>query len=107
MLKPIERCAPARWRSRAFGLELDSDLEIPGLPAEDRLRPGGATRLELVPRASLEQDWPREAPVRLIEESDRGQTAARTIDYHDRAGYRLYASGYGLALIDPDGRRVR
>jgi HPr kinase/phosphorylase len=42
----------------------------------------------------------------VLEERDAEGAPARTIHSHPRLGYRLYARGFGLALISPDGRRV-
>jgi hypothetical protein len=102
-----ERAAPPRWRSRAFGLELEGSFDAPGLPPvagglRDRL-----TRVELVPTEQIDAVWPGEGTARLLEERAGGSTAERTIDHHATAGYRLYARGFGLALVSGDGELVR
>lgn len=113
-----ERSAAAPWRSRAFGLELEGSFPAPGLPPlpPDRVtslrgaaRPAPAaplTRLELVEPRTIDQAWPDSGARRLLAE-DLGQGLERTIDHHPEIGYRLFARGFGLALVSPDGRLVR
>jgi hypothetical protein len=98
----------ARWRSRAFGLEIEGSFPAPGLPATNENDVHAPrTRLEVVPRADIDEGWRAHEAQRVLEEWFGGKTPARTIDHHDRLGYRLYARHFGLARIDADGSRVR
>ncbi len=91
-----------RWRSRAFGLEIEGDFEAPGLPPVDD--PGDPdTRMKLV------ADVPELAQnaERLLTEHFDGGDAARSIDHEPGVGYRLYARHFGLAFVTEDGAEVR
>jgi hypothetical protein len=102
MAEPV----PARRRARAFGLEIDCSFDAPGLPAALGPGSGPEVRLDLVPADQADREWPSGEWVRVLEERDEDGAPARTIHSHPRLGYRLYARGFGLALISPDGRRV-
>jgi hypothetical protein len=95
-----------RWRSRAFGLEIEGDFPAPGLPPSTARRRGPRTRIELAAPEDIDRDWPVDEAERLVEECLGGRTAARTIDRHPRAGYRLYARHFGLAHISAEGARI-
>jgi hypothetical protein len=101
--------APARsrrWRSRAFGLEIEGDFPAPGLPEAPARSAGPRTRIELAAPEDLDRGWPAGEAERLVEEFMGGRTPARTIDRHPRAGYRLYARHFGLARISREGARI-
>src|SRR5688500_5465602 len=93
-----------RWRALAFGLELDSDVPLAGLPAESATRSGRphATLVHLTP-AQLERIWaqreatpPSRGPV--------GRHSLRiSVEHDDAIGYRLHAPGLGQAVIADDG----
>jgi hypothetical protein len=98
--------AAAPWRARAFGLEIAGDFPAPGLPPATGPVTGPSTRIEIVAPHAINAAWPTHGGERLLEEHLGGRTAARTIDVHPDAGYRLYARDFGLALISPDGALV-
>src|SRR3954471_20671038 len=93
-------------RARAFGLEIEASFDAPGLPPASGPARGPVTRLELVPAAEIDRDWPATGTERLLEEHFGEGPPARTIDAHPDAGYRLYARHFGLARISPSGDRV-
>jgi hypothetical protein len=95
-----------RWRSHAFGLEIEGDFPAPGLPPSTGRRFGPRTRIELAAPEEVDRDWPADGAERLVEEFLGGRTPARTIDRHPRAGYRLYARHFGLARISREGANV-
>jgi hypothetical protein len=99
--------APARTRAYAFGLDLDSGFEIPGLPAGRAVEPLPTTQLDLTPASEIEARWADRDGERVLEEWIGDSDApARTIDRDEDLGYRLYARHFGLAEITADGRRV-
>lgn len=100
------RAPAARWRARAFGLEIDASFEAPGLPPASGPRTGPRTRLDLAPAHEIARDWPAAGTRRVLEEHFDDGPPARTIDVHPRRGYRLYARHFGLARISPTGARV-
>jgi hypothetical protein len=97
--------APVR-RSRAFGLEIESSFEAPGLPPATGPARGPRTRMDIVPAAEIDDGWPGEGATRVLEERFDDGEPARTIDAHPDAGYRLFARHFGLARISPSGDRV-
>jgi hypothetical protein len=99
--------AASRHRVRAFGLEIDASFPAPGLPPAEGDPIGPAVRVDLVPEAEIDRDWPAAAAQRVLEERfDDDGDPARTIDVHPEAGYRLYARHFGLARISADGAEV-
>ena len=99
--------AEGRHRARAFGLEIDAAFPVPGLVASRGGTGGPSTRVDLVPEDGIDRNWPGDGTTRVLEEQfDDDPEPARTIDVHPQAGYRLYARGFGLARITPDGGRV-
>jgi hypothetical protein len=97
-----------RRRLSAFGLDVDSAFDAPGLPAAPPggLREGTRTRLDLAAAGAIDADWPTSGVERVLEERFDDGAAARTIDVHPVAGYRLFARHFGLARISPSGDRV-
>src|SRR4051812_42853845 len=95
-----------RWRARAFGLEIDASCDAPGLPPATGPPAGPRTRLDLAPADEIERRWPSHGTRRVLEERFEPGEPARTIDFHPRFGYRLYAQHFGLARISPNGARV-
>ena len=98
--------ADGRWRSRAFGLELDLSFPAPGLPPADGPACGPSVRADLVGPDEIDRDWPATGCTRVLEERFGGSRPERTIDMHPRAGFRLYARHFGLARISARGARV-
>src|SRR4029077_3911897 len=104
--KPLAGRSVDRWRAKAFGLDIDLAFEAPGLAPAVGDRWGPRTRIDLVPEAEIDRDWPSDGVERVMEarfEEDADQAPARTIDAHPDAGYRLYARGFGLARISQAG----
>jgi hypothetical protein len=98
----------SRFRSRAFGLEIDASFEAPGLPPFAGDPVGPVTRADLVEPEAVDAPWRDVRHDRILEERFGGEAAQpdRTIDAHPELGYRLYARGFGLARIAPDGSAV-
>ena len=101
-----EPTTAALLRTRAFGLEIESSFEAPGLPPATGPELGPGVRMDLVPAHTIDRDWPEAEARRVLEERFGDGPAARTIDMHPSAGYRLYARHFGLARISPSGDRV-
>lgn len=100
---------PGRKRSRAFGLEIDSSFEAPGLPAVTGPPVGRGTRMDIVAATEIDARWPAGPSTRVVEErfeEDPEGLAARTIDVHQDQGYRLYARGFGLARVSSSGDAI-
>jgi hypothetical protein len=97
---------PKRWTARAFGLEIDLSFPAPGLPAAVGPATGRPVRADLVSPEEIDADWPAAEARSVLEERFGDGEPERTIDTHPEAGYRLYARGFGLARIAPDGGRI-
>jgi len=97
---------PRRCRSHAFGFTIESRQPITGLPLSD-FAYGPPTQLEVTDASTIDSVWPAQSTIRLLDERADTSPGSNTIDEHERAGYRLYAAGYGLAQIAADGRLVR
>jgi hypothetical protein len=96
--------AEAVWY-RAFGLEIESRLAVPGLPRVPGSVAGPRVALDLVDPGEVERAWaPASGAERILVSSE---SPARTIDREPRLGYRLWADGHGTAWVAPDGARVR
>lgn len=102
------RTAQGRFTGRAFGLEIDASLPLPGIPAAAGGSSARRAQLELVSAAELDSGWPfaeSESLIhRLYEETQR---TALTVDRHASVGYRVFAPRYGRHIVSPDGKRIR
>jgi hypothetical protein len=96
-------------RLRVFGLELDSEFDIPGLePVAPTGRDLPHTRLSLTDLKAMDAAWPKSEVRRISEDVvDEGPEPDRTIDAHPTAGYRLFARYFGASVVVPDGSLVR
>jgi hypothetical protein len=105
---PPRRDAPSRepLRTHAFGIEIDSTFQAPGLPAGSADLP--RVRLELGSDEEIAERWDDEGSERLEQEtlSASRNTPDRTIDRAKNGDYLLYARHFGTALISPSGDRV-
>ncbi len=97
----------ARWQSRAFGLELEADFPISGLPPAQEPLDGLPTTVELASTTALDRAWRPENPVRLEDSRGPDGRLKLAIDWDDRLGYRLSAPGWGEYLLSSDGRHLR
>lgn len=95
-----------RWRTRAFGLELDLGFRAPGLPADTAERgAAGATRVDLVYADSIDAAWPVEGS-RRVGSMGPPERPVMEVDEHHTAGYRITLYPYGRYLVSADGREV-
>jgi len=94
-------------RSRAFGLEVEADFPISGLPPARGPLNGSPTTVELVSTATLERAWRAAKPTRLEDTRDADGHLVLGIDRDDRLGYRLSAPNWGEYLSSADGRHLR
>ena len=95
-----------RWRTRAFGLDLDLGFRAPGLPAD-----GGAaaasdpTRVDLVYADSIDSTWPA-GEARRVGTMGPPERPVMEVDEHYTAGYRITLYPYGRYVVSADGREV-
>ena len=95
--------APPPDRRRAFGLDLEGDVTVPGTEAPaGEVHDGPALRLLREPRRALLDAWPRDGAVRI---SDRRPYS--TVDHHPQAGLLLQARGWGTYLLDAAATTAR
>lgn len=98
--------AGATRRSHVFGIGVETAFDMPGLEEAPVPSSFPVARVTLGSAEELDRHWQPANPQRLGEERFGGKTPARTIDFDDELGYRLYARHFGLACISPDGADV-
>jgi hypothetical protein len=93
-------------RTHAFGIDIDSTFQAPGLPAGSARLP--RTRLELATEEAIAARWQSDGAERLDHESfsDARSRPDRTIDRSRNGDYLLYARHFGTALVSPRGDHV-
>lgn len=87
----------------AFGLALDCETELPALP-ELTGTAEGATHVRLTDGEA--PPWPAGEGERIVQEDEPGSPLERFAERHPDAGHRLYAAGFGEAVISADGLLV-
>jgi hypothetical protein len=101
-------------RSVAFGLllEIDPELEIPGITGLDDAPPSAPphprppTRVRLDP-TELERRWSAyEHTAERVRELRDGETLLLSVELAPPAGYLLRAPGFGRILVAPDGAEL-
>ena len=97
---------PEPRRGTAFGLRIEADFDIPGLPAGDGDLP--LSQLTLADEAELARAWgaAEGRAARIAEERFGRDEAARFIDADPEIGYRLFARYFGSCLVSRDGARL-
>jgi hypothetical protein len=93
-------------RGTAFGLHIEADFDIPGLPSGLADLP--LAELSLADEAELARAWgdADERATRIREEWFGRDDADRFIDADPEIGYRLFARYFGSCLIARDGARL-
>ena len=97
----------AAWRSRAFGLDLEGEFPVSGLPPGRETGDEPPTRIELSSTAALDGAWGAVKATTL--EDARGSDGRRVlaVDRDDRLRYRLATADWGNYLVSADGRSVQ
>lgn len=93
-------------RHRAFGLELDGALVLPGTQSAAAGRPARPFTLDPAPRERVLEQWPAAGAADV---SRRRSPSGRTVSLiasHPSAGLLLRADGYGAYRIDAAARRA-
>jgi hypothetical protein len=90
----------------AFGLAVDADFALPGLPPPARSTQLPRVALRLVEEACIDRIWPAATATRVSAGAADHRTGVGTIDMHPTAGYRLFARYFGLCLLAPGGERL-
>ncbi len=105
----LARSLPKRAIHRtAFGLrlEIDPELEIPGIPGSGGI-PGSADCRVTLDSPELERRWNPAAPTaERVRELRDGETLLLTVEHAPPAGYLLHAPGFARILALPDGREL-
>lgn len=99
--------AGARWRGRAFGLELDGSFPVPGAAASRGRRTSRRASLELVSPETLEREWRPHEAAPVVDRRFPDGRPFMIIERHDELGYRIWAPRHGRHLVSADGRRIR
>jgi hypothetical protein len=97
----------ASWRGQAFGVELESSLELVGTRTDGPRRSDRTVAIESAKYWELKRLWPAgEARVVFERRHVSGRVIMR-IDAHPETGYRIWAPRYGLHVVSPDGSLVK
>jgi hypothetical protein len=93
-------------RGTAFGLRIEADFDIPGLPSGELDLP--LAELTLADEAALGRAWggAEGRATRISEEQLGRDEPDRFIDVDSEIGYRLFARYFGSCLISRDGARL-
>jgi hypothetical protein len=93
-------------RGNAFGLRIEADFDIPGLPSGEGDLP--VAELTLADEATLARAWgaAEGRATRISEERLSRDEADRFIDADPEIGYRLFARYFGSCLVSRDGARL-
>jgi hypothetical protein len=95
------------WQGQAFGIELDSPVELPGTRRDGAAEGLRTTVIERAKPWELKRLWPTaEASVVYERRHVTGPVIMR-VDMHPTAGYRIWAPRYGLHVVSHDGALVR
>jgi hypothetical protein len=95
----------ARWRSRAFGMDLDLGFAAPPLPrAPDGEPADDPTTVDLVYADSIDDVWPDGG--RRTGRMGPAERPVMVVDEHPEAGYRITLPPYGRYLVSADGRSI-
>jgi hypothetical protein len=104
---PATGGSAATWRSRAFGLDLEGNVPISGLPPVQGPTHGPTTSVELISSEALERSWRPANPTRVEHARTSDGRLGIAIDHDDHLGYRLSTSEWGEYLVSADGLSVR
>jgi hypothetical protein len=97
--------APACHRLSAFGLNIDSELALPGSSlAFDTRRSGRTTTVHLAARERMDGEWA--LPGDSVYQPGRSDGKAYFTVSRSAAHYRLWFRGYGRYLVTADGHNV-
>lgn len=94
------------WRSRAFGLDLEGDVPISGLPPSESVD-GYPTTIKLTTNVALDHAWGPAKSTRVEDARAPDGRCVMAVDRDDRLGYRLATTDWGNYLVSADGRRVQ
>ncbi len=94
-------------RGRAFGLEVEAEFPISGVPPAGESVDRDTTVVELTTTSALERDWQPAEPTRVEDSRDPDGRLVLAIDRDERLGYRLNAPTWGEYVVSADGRRLR
>ena len=91
--------------SYVFGLRVDSDLELRGVPFPSNGAARSAT-LRSIDRSELDALWPKGEVSSLIDRRTPSGRLVMAVDAHPRVGYRISAPGFGMHIVSPDGTSI-
>lgn len=90
----------------AFGLWLDSEFDIPGLDGGAPARRLPRCTLRLADSRDVDRRWAGVESHRLLAEEGEPGAPARTIDFNEELGYRLFARYFGESVVSGDGASI-
>ena len=91
--------------TRAFGMDVEADFEMPGVKPLPHLRDGRSLSLRITSRAEVERGFPANAK-RIAELRFDDDGLAVSVDSGEDQGYLAFAFDFGHARIAVDGREI-
>lgn len=96
----------AGWAEHAFGVQVESDVPVPGLVGGAPRTPRPVTSLTRVGVREIERAWEGASSTRVRDERHPDRSLLMAIDEDPERGYRIDTPGHGQWLVSPDGARV-
>ena len=98
--------APVVRHGVAYGLRLTGEFPVRGLWSGVGSADMRCASLEIVSPAALTRSWSARGGEPLIRSPVTRGDPRLTLDVHPHGGYLVRADGFGVYLVDPDGRRI-
>jgi hypothetical protein len=92
-------------RTRAFGIDLEADFEMPGVVPSPQASDGRSLSLRLADDEEVDRDFPADAR-RIAELRFDDDRLVVSVDAAGEHGYRVFAFDFGRARIAPEGREA-
>ena len=101
------RPAGGAFRGRAFGLDVQSTYDIPGLRKTNPASSARRTVCYDVPLAELERGWHEREAEPSVDLRFADGRLFMSISRHPQLGYRIWAPRHGRHIVSRDGSEIR
>jgi hypothetical protein len=95
------------WRGSAFGIHIDSPVPLLAFRTDAQAASGAHASFRPTSSDELRRWWPSGEADRLVSRTSPDGRTRLSIDRHDKAGYRIWASRHGTHVVSHDGTLVR
>ncbi len=94
-------------RGHAFGIDIDSSIVVPELPAGHELDGNPRVTLERADPEGLKRAWPAHGVERVLERVRPNGRPMMVVERHTELGFHIWAPHYGRHLVSADGAHIR